>query len=68
MPTGIQLFRAKTEKVQSTKLTIKTPERQNLRRFGALTGNFGQTSYLVLVLFLFDFQYVNADLVKFQSF
>ena len=55
MPTGIQLFRAKTEKVQSTMLTIKTPERQNLRRFGALIGNFGQTSYVVLVLFFLIF-------------
>ena len=28
-PTGIHLFRIKIEKLQSTKLTIKTPERQN---------------------------------------
>ena len=29
VPTGIHLFRVKIEKLQSTKLTIKTPERQN---------------------------------------
>ena len=45
------IVRVRIEKLQSTKLTIKTPERQNLRRFAALIVNFGQISNLILVLF-----------------
>ena len=52
VPTGIHLFRVKIEKLQSTKLTIKTPEQQNQHRFVALIVNFGQISHLVVVLFL----------------
>ena len=50
MPTGIHLFRVKIQKLQSTKLTVKTTERQNLRRFGALMINFWQISHLNLLL------------------
>ena len=39
VPTRMHLFRVKIEILQSTKLTIKTLEELNLRRFGALIVN-----------------------------
>ena len=56
MLASIHLFRVKIEKLEQdvnlySKLTIKTPERQNQRCFVALIANFGQISDLVLVLF-----------------
>ena len=67
MPVGINLFRVKTRarcKIIS-KLTMKTPERQNQRRFGVLIGNFEQIIDLILNALLFDFEQVNDDFVKF---
>ena len=53
MLSGIHLFGFKIEKLEQglNYFSIKTPERQNQRRFGALIANFGQISDLVLVPF-----------------
>ena len=44
---------------------MKTPERQNQRRFGVLIGNFEQIIDLILNALLFVFEQVNDDFVKF---
>ena len=53
MLSGIHLFRVKMEKLEQglNYFSIKTPERQNQRRFGALIANFEQISDLFLVPF-----------------
>ena len=56
MLASTHLFRVEIEKVEQdvnlySKLTIKTPERQDQRCIAALSANFGQISDHVLVLF-----------------
>ena len=46
-----------------SKLTIKTPERQHLRRSGVFIVNFEDVFYLVLV-FIVNFEQVNAGWVS----
>ena len=46
-----------------SKLTMKTPERQQLRRFGIFIVNFEHILHLFLVFLLLLFEQVNVDLV-----
>ena len=58
-PADIYLFTVNNRNTRARceiplKLTIKTLERRNLRRFGVFIVNFEHISYLVLVFLLFN--------------
>ena len=52
-----------SRQITSSKLTMKTPERQQLRRFGIFIVNFEHILHLFLVFLLLLFEQVNVDLV-----